>query len=302
MSSRFTALILGLILAAGCLPLAAQTYSLQPFSYPHLTGQSLYPQAINNRGAVVGYIQYFDTTLNMSVNRAFKRDANGALEQPFEDPKGFWTVATGINDLGVMTGYYINPDYYHRHGFLLYKGVFTDFFLKPPGRHTEILGVNNRGDFVGTFPGTQGKGNHGFVSVNGVVTQFDYPRADGIVPHGIAADGTIVGSAYYANGAHKATWGFLRGPAGRYMKITIPGASRTEVLGINTAAHKVVGCYDYGHGFVYDYVTGTITNVEWPDPNTSYTVITGINSSGVIVEWARVNGQGGAFGFIGTPQ
>ncbi len=35
MSKQFTALVLGLMLAAICLPLAAQTYSFQSFNYPN---------------------------------------------------------------------------------------------------------------------------------------------------------------------------------------------------------------------------------------------------------------------------
>lgn len=59
-------------------------------------------------------------------------------------------------------------------------------------------------------------------------------------------------------------------------------------------------------GFVYDYITGAYTTVDYPGPNIQTTVITGVNSHGVIVGYARAtNAQGQllpALGFVATPQ
>jgi hypothetical protein len=137
-----------------------------------------------------------------------------------------------------------------------------------------------------------------------VVSQFDVPDGDVTSANGIAADGTIVGYA----AIDFMDFGFVRGPAGRYRTFQIPGtAVSAQTSAINNAAHKIVGSYTANytgiwHGFVYDYITGVITTVDWPDPNTLYTIITGINSHGVIVGWVNVSGQTLAFSFIGTPQ
>ena len=90
------------------------------------------------------------------------------------------------------------------------------------------------------------------------------------------------------HGHHQA---FLRGPAGQFAPLQIPGAHSSYAYGINTAAHQIVGTYDDGvrlRGFVYDYITGTYTTVEYPDPNIQTTIITGVNSQGVIVGYAAV--------------
>ena len=57
MSNRFTALILGLILVAGCLPLPAQTYQLQWINFRKMSDANTIALGINNRGAVVGYTE-----------------------------------------------------------------------------------------------------------------------------------------------------------------------------------------------------------------------------------------------------
>jgi len=65
---------------------------------------------INNRGAVVGYIGYTDPMSEAHAARGFKRDANGVFECPIDDPNtappNLYTVATGINDSGVIGGFY----------------------------------------------------------------------------------------------------------------------------------------------------------------------------------------------------
>lgn len=309
MSNRCKALVLSLIFAACWVPLAAQTYTLQAFSVPYIQNGDTVPLAINNRGAVVGYVHYLNSQTREPFTRGFKRDANGVFERPIDYPTTqtpMYTVATGINDSGVIVGYYKAPNHNNNpSGFFLNNGTFTDYFLSPPGKYTQILGINNRGDIVGNFPGVQGSGGHGFVSVNGMVTQFDYPGATRTIPGGIAADDTIVGLYYFPG-----TWGFIRGPAGQYAALQqIPGSRNSEAHGVNNAAHKIVGRYSDAqgnHGFVYDYITGVVTTVDWPDPNTFWTVVTGINSQGVIVGWAYLQDSLGnrlpTFGFIGTPQ
>lgn len=292
MSKQFTALVLGLILAAICLPLAAQTYSLQSFNYTNTSYMEAH--GINNRGAVVGFVRYSDPTSGKSSDLGFKRDANGVLERPFAASRS--TYAYGITDHGVIAGFRsTGPSSWT--GFLLYQGVFTDYSAQS-GWTTLIYGINNRGDFVGVA--RNGQSSYGFINSNGVATKIQCPPNYStylIEPRGIAADGTVVGFCY----AQGDVVGFIRGPAGRYKIIRINGSQNTRVLGINSLAHKIVGGY-YGytsgsHGFVYDYITDTTTTVDWRPLNTQ---VTGINSEGVIVGSAWASRYGIAF--IGTPQ
>jgi len=282
-----------LIFAAACLPLAAQTYTFQAFYLPYAPQSNTYATGINNRGAVVGYFlspkQHY---------RGFKRNADGVFEPPIDDPNArSQTYPLGINDSGVIVGYYIDANYNYI-GFLRDKGVFTDFSTGP-GNATYINGINNKGDFVGQTLDING--THGFVDSGGVVSLFDVPGGNIPSANGIAADGTIVGTF----GKNGTDFGFVMGPAGRFRDFQIPGTLATQAFGVNNAAQKIVGIYftnPLWHGFVYDYITGAITTVDWPDPNTTYTVITGINSHGVIVGYAVTSTQPYLRSFIGTPQ
>jgi probable HAF family extracellular repeat protein len=298
MSNHCKALLLSLILAFACLPLAAQTYTFQALSLPYAPQSDTFASGINNRGAVVGY--FYSPN---GKTQGFKRNADGVFELPFDDPNArSQTYPLGIDDSGVIVGYYIDANYSYI-GFLRDQGVFTDFSVKTgPGEGTYIYGINNKGDFVGQSVGVDGE--LGFVDSGGVVSQFAVPGSDQTSANGIAADGTIVGN--FAK--NSMGFGFVRGPAGRYKTFKIPGtAVSMQASAINNAAHKIVGSYTANytgiwHGFVYDYITDVITTVDWPDPNTLYTIVTGINSHGVIVGWVNVSGHTLEFSFIGTPQ
>lgn len=255
-----------------------------------------YALGINNRGAIVGYFE----KPRGGPFRGFKRDANGVFERPIDNPSAAvpLTVASGINDSGVTVGYYgFSRNFFG--GFVLSQGVFTNLQL---GTSTRVLGINNTGDFVGTFDA------HGFVSSNGVVSYVDYPGAGNTEAQGIAADGTIVGDFRIGD----MTFAFIRGPGGQFKPLRI-SSEDTAAYGVNSAVHTVVGAYGNGlggyvreHGFVYDYITDAITTVDWPDPNTFETVVTGINSQGEIVGWVRIKdpqkGLQPPFSFIRTPQ
>jgi len=306
------ALISVLILMGGRLPLAAQTYTLTPFSVPYAPKHGTYALGINNRGAVVGY---FSDINGPHPTRGFRRNADGIFEPPINDPDGAsaqypYTVPTGINNSGVIGGYYFNPSDLSTRGFLRDDGIFQDFYAHP-GNDTYVLGINNKGDLVGRFVNSQGV-YHGFATINGVTSFINFPVGQSTIPYGIAADGTIVGDFFLAK--NSITCGFMRGPAGQYKAFLLPGTVSTIPYAINNAVHKIVGSYISSgswngvvHGFVYDYITGIVTTVDWQDSNASAveTFITGINSSGVIVGWvAEEDSQHHsppAFSFIGTP-
>src|SRR5580692_1259191 len=104
MSNNFKKLVLGLFLAACCLPLVAQ-YSFQSFFVPnqYYTAEWL---SINNRGAVVG-VHYNPEMGNRDFG--FKRDANGVFELGIDYPSpNIGTFATAINSSGDIYGFYID--------------------------------------------------------------------------------------------------------------------------------------------------------------------------------------------------
>ncbi len=308
MSKRFAKLLLTLALAAACLPLAAQTYAFQAFSYSHFPNVDTYPSGINNRGAVVGTIVYVGSQPCSFgyISRGFKRHADGVFEKPIDDPNlksgapYCYLNAVGINKYGEISGSYYDNYRKGESGFLINNGVFSSYLI-PGSSQTAIYGINGNGDFVGLSDVLP----HAFVNVNGVVSQFRYPGASSTMALGIAADDTVVGFVHIS-GRHQA---FLRGPAGQFALLKVPGADSSYAYGINNVAHQIVGYYYDGvrnRGFVYDYITGAYTTVEYPEPNILSTVITGVNSQGVIVGYAKVTDSQGhplpSFGFVGTPQ
>jgi hypothetical protein len=276
-------------------PLSAQQYKLEPIAVP---GWDLaIVSSINNRGAMVGL---YLPTLPSGPLLGFKRDANGVFEFPIQHPDSRnYTSPLGINDSGVIVGYYVSGAF-DFHGFLLTggpQGTFTTL-----GR--VIAGINNRGDFVGHDD--QG----GFLNAGGTFIRFRFPGAGAESVSGIAWDRTVIGSFQGALG----TVAFIRGPAGKFLAFRIPGASRTVARGINGSAGKIVGYYENAsgvHGFVYDYLAdlaasdGAITaavrtvsaqTIDYPG-QVGKTYVYGINANGIIV--GNVVGE---FSFTGTPQ
>ena len=307
MSRHFVNLALRLILAAGCLPLAAQTYTLQAFTFPHEPHADTVAMGINNRGAVVGYTNVRDTRfINYGV-KAFKRDANGVFERPVDNSNATnvsQSYATGINDHGDIVGF-VSP-VQQTVGFLLSQGVFTEFSVQP-GDYTVIFGINNKGDFVGASSPIPVFNLQGFISINGVLTQPQFRGATYSAVYGIAADDSTVGEFITKKGGQA----FLRGPGGQYKIIQIPDAVAITTTAINNVAHKIVGSYYLydvivngykEHGFVYDYIADVITTVDWPSPYLDGMRVTGINSHGVITGYVKLRAHPHSFSFIGTPQ
>jgi len=101
--------------------------------------------------------------------------------------------ATGINDPGRISGFYVdpnNPDV--NHDFLLADGTLTT--LDPPGStSTQAFGLNNRGQVVGAYLDAAGN-THGFVYRDGRFQSVDDPQGvNNTLINGINPRGQIVG-------------------------------------------------------------------------------------------------------------
>jgi uncharacterized membrane protein len=100
----------------------------------------------------------------------------------FFDPVGSQrTIANGINDVGVVTGEYLDASWFPgcgcgRHGFVRTPdGALTTFDPPGGGKFTRALGINDLGVIVGYFGNGTGH-PHGFVRLrNGSFAQLDYP-------------------------------------------------------------------------------------------------------------------------------
>jgi uncharacterized membrane protein len=164
------------------------------FDFPGPTTIFTQGWGINNRGDVVGF--YFDTTFEP---RGFVRRADGTF-QSIDHPNAMGaTIATGINDKGVISGIRNDPNGAPVTGWFLYKGVFTDV-LVPGSTSTDIMESNNQGGFVGNFhaldnnpfaPDGPAYVNNGFGA-----TIIAFPGAEDTDLWGINESGDLVGTFF----------------------------------------------------------------------------------------------------------
>jgi len=118
-----------------------------PINFP---GVNVYEYAtnINNLGEIVGLTDYDAYTY---INGQFQNiDVPGASQ----------TGAFGINDQGIISGYYfLDPA---AHGFALFKGKYVSFSF-PGATETTATGINAAGNIVGAYDLADGT-VHGFVT------------------------------------------------------------------------------------------------------------------------------------------
>ena len=108
-------------------------------------------------------------------------------------PGASFTVATGINNSGVIVGVYEDQNG-NDHGFLDKGGVFTT--LDVPGGagfFTDAFGINNAGQVVGQYF-TADFNLSGFVYSDGVFTTLQHPGTGATQPEGINDLGQVVGT------------------------------------------------------------------------------------------------------------
>jgi probable HAF family extracellular repeat protein len=108
-------------------------------------------------------------------------------------PGSKFTVATGVNNSGVIVGYYGNST--GTHGFRLANAHFST--INVPGAVTTLVnGINGNGDVVGTFQNSDQK-LHGFLLHKGVITKLNSPAAGngtGTAAMGVNDQLTVVGT------------------------------------------------------------------------------------------------------------
>jgi hypothetical protein len=205
------------------------------------------------------------------------------------------TIASVINQSGVVAGYY-NDNKYAYHGFVRSaRGVVTEF--DAPGlTDTQIYGINSSGQVVGNglrLSSTHGE-HLGFLrDPNGRFSGFRAPDALVTFPMGIDDSGEIAGS-YYTGGT--VDHGFITAISSGISNFTVfdePNASHypgngTYTTGIN-ANGVVVGDYEDAtvgayHGFTRDR-SGKFASFDAPGAGTAQfygTIPLAINLSGEI--------------------
>ena len=121
------------------------------------------------------------------------------------------TFAAGINDRGVVTGYYHDLQNIWR-SFIKDDSKLISITF-PGAVETIAFGINNQGDIAGTYaePGAPPLAIHGFVLHHGKFTVVDYPGTHGVTfVNGINDRGQLVGNYFDPSGTVPA---FLATPA-----------------------------------------------------------------------------------------
>jgi len=265
-----------------------------------------FPSGINVWGIVAGY--YNDVNI---VSHGFLRtpdgtfktfDAPGADTNP-ADAAG--TIVTGVNDLGLVTGYFFDSNF-RVHGFLRCPdGKFTTF--DAPGDDGQGTIANGPANLEGAIPGFFMDANllwHGFVrSPDGHFAIVTAPDActggisvncDGTGVYNINIFGMSVG-AYVDNNlvAH----GFLRSADGTLKTFEAPGAGTGpsqgtiffQVAGLNNSGAVTASYCDANgvfHGFLRGH-DGHFTTFDAPGADltpgdSAGTFPVSLNDSGVI--------------------
>jgi Repeat of unknown function (DUF5648) len=209
------------------------------------------------------------SSLGHSIDVGAERDPNVGAGGPAG--LGGSSIVDGINDLGQTVGYYtffivgppIAPSNYDiDRGYVHVGSTYTDVVAPP---------VLAPGTTIAPFSGTFAKG------INNL--------------------GQIAG--YYNNSPIEASHGFLD-TNGQFATIDYPGATDTQVDGINNRG-DLVGTYSNGsgsHGFYY--TGGNYTSIDGPSGAQSFTP-TGINDQGQIVGHYVDPASGHDVGFVTDP-
>jgi len=140
---------------------------------------------LNNEHQAAGF--YNDAAGN---SHAYIYEENGGVFAAYTIPGATSATASGINDTGVICGFYTKGGI--TYGFLLNFGTLVTLNY-PSATSTMAFGLNNNSQVVGTYTDSSGL-IHGFVYKGGVYQSVDDPSGVGAtIINGINDNGTIVG-------------------------------------------------------------------------------------------------------------
>jgi probable HAF family extracellular repeat protein len=226
---------------------AGTQYSFDLFDPPGATRTAV--QAINNLGSATGI--YFEGGPGNPA-LSFVRSPSGTITT-FAPKGAVYTVAFGINDFGVIVGYFGSADG-HQHGFVRKpNGAIAQFDLpNPPAVDSNLAAINNFGVLLGGYD--TGDILTGFSVLLRDGQAINLGEAPGSAPQQTFAVGLndfdLIAGQFFdvAGNGH----GFiLRGKT--YTVVDVPGATNTQLQGVNDLGQVAVtadaapGC-----GFLYD--------------------------------------------------
>ena len=200
------------------------------------------PGGINDLGVVTGY--FVDTN---GVAHGFLRAPTGKITS-FDDSnagavanQGQGTFPESVNDLGAITGYFVDGSGIG-HGFLRASdGNMTTIDVPGPG--TFPGNINNFGFIAGTYSDDNFV-SHGFVRTPaGKITVFDAPAAvgSGIGTYtAVINDRGVIAGSYFDANTNLET-GYVREPDGKFTAFEAPGTGTSAYAGTQVFAVNLPG-------------------------------------------------------------
>jgi hypothetical protein len=212
---------------------------------------------------------------------------------PVDSP---YAVAVGINNAGLVTGYYQDASFIY-HGFVWRNGEFTTVDY-PGAAYTSLQGVNNQGVATGYY--NDGTADH--------AVEYDVERgAWRTLPdiagyplnqsYGINDRGVAVGGAYSSTAAVAWIWDPIRRT---YSYLEVPGSyfGSTSANGLNDR-DQVAGYYADADGNYHTFIEQGGNYTIYNAPGATETFADGINNWGVLQgQWDDANYN--AHGFLAT--
>jgi hypothetical protein len=253
------------------------TYSFQTFNDPadHNSPTFTNLMGINNFDLIAGF---YGSGQAGDPNQGFLLTQRGTFT-PENFPGGAQTQLTGLNDLGVEVGYLYKTNdgtaVDNQFGFYEKGGVFTEVNnpntptpsqVDPgvsPQIENQLMGVNDHNVAVGFYNDASGH-SHGYtynINTGKFSADINDPNAVSTVSAAINNFGEIAG--FYTDKSTGVIHGFLDNN-GHFTTVTAPGASETELLGINDFGIAVGFDVVNGamHGILFDSHTGKFTTLR----------------------------------------
>jgi len=295
------------------------TYRFETINDPadHISPTFNNLMGINNLGLIAGF---YGSGNQGDPNQGFLLTQDGTFipenfPESAQNPVVAQTQLTGLNDTGVEVGYFyttnIGTSVDNQFGFYLSGGHFHEVNNPKaptpsqvdqgvsPQIENQLMGVNDLNIAVGFYNDAHGN-SHGYtynINTGKFSADINDPHAVSTVSAAINNLGGIAGFYTDSGGV---THGFLDNN-GHFTTVDAPGASKTELLGINDFGIAVG--FDMVnstmHGIIFNSHTGKFTTLDDPH-GIGTTTLNGINDFGQIAGF-YVDSNGNTDGLLATP-
>jgi hypothetical protein len=191
---------------------------------------------INDAGTVAGNFS------DQNGLHGFLRTPGGTFIS-FDAPNAYYTIPTGINSIGAITGFCLYPS----QGFL--RNPDGTFAVFAPSGNTYTTGINNQGEIIGSLEYNIYYGPpYGFLrTANGIINIIVFPGTyytNNIFPYAINPAGTITGNYFNTTPPALGQYsGFVLTAKGIFTSFDPPGSTNTTAPAAINPPGEITGSY-----------------------------------------------------------